>query len=307
MTFPSVSPFTPAKLYGSNGDLRRTRAHGTLFLPPGRHAPGSVPAVILLHGASGVQWAREMTYARQFAAMGVAALVVDAFDARREWAYGFVDRLIKITETMLVADAYAGLAYLKSVPMVDPGRVAMMGFSYGAMASMYAMNARFAATFANVLGTGETRFAAHIAYYGPCIARFSDPKTTGAPLLMLYGTRDELIDPERCAEVADDLRKGGSNVRIVAYEGAVHQWDGSRPLMSIGRILAPCRLRVEADGTVRDRRTLLPMTGELMRKVIIGLCVSSKPYMIGRDPKVRARSNAEVGRFLRRAFDRRGG
>lgn len=302
-----MSPFTPADLYKPGDELRRTQASATLFLPPGRHAPGSVPAVILLHGASGVMWAREMAYARQFAAMGVAALVVDAFGARSDWAQGFVDRLIKITETMLVADAYAGLGHLKSVEMIDPERVAMMGFSYGAMASMYAMNDRFANTFAKLFDLGDTRFAAHVAYYGPCIARFADSKTTGAPLLILYGTRDELIDPARCAEIAGDLRKGGSTVRITAFEGAVHQWDGSRPLMRIGRILAPCRFQVEEDGTVRDRRTYLSMSGELMRKVIIGLCVSSKPYLIGRDAKVRARSNAAVGRFLKQVFDARGG
>ncbi|MEQ8694980.1 MAG: dienelactone hydrolase family protein, partial [Bauldia litoralis] len=307
VTFPSVSPFTPADLYKPDDGLRRTRASAVLFLPPGRHAPGSVPAVILLHGASGVMWAREMTYARQFASMGVAALVVDAFGARSDWAQGFVDRLIKITETMLVADAYAGLTYLKSIKAIDTKRVAMIGYSYGAMASMYAMNERFANTFAKVLGVGDTRFAGHIAYYGPCIARFADSKTTGAPLLMLYGTRDELIDPKRCAEIAADLRKGGSAVRMTAYQGAAHQWDGPRPLMRIGRILAPCRFRVEEDGTVRDRRTLLPMSGELMRKIIIGLCVSSRPYLIGRDAKVRARSNAAVARFLRQVFGERGG
>ncbi len=305
--FPSISPFTPAELYQPGKAVRRTEALAYLFLPHGRRAPGSVPAVVLLHGASGVMHAREITYARQFAAMGVAALVVDVFGARRKWATGFVSRLLKITETMLVADSYAALAYLKTIRMIDPQRVALMGFSYGAMASVYAMNAHFADEFARRLGVGETRFAAHVSYYGPCLARFSDTRTTGAPLLMLYGTRDELIDPERCAEIAGDLRKGGSRVRIVAFKGAVHQWDGPRPLMHIGRILARCRFRVERDGTVRDRRTFLPMTGELMRKIILGLCVSGRPYLIGRNDAVRAKSDAVVGRFLQRVFTDRGG
>ena len=38
------------------------------------------------------------------------------------------------------------------------------------------------------------RFAGPVAFYGPCIARFADSRTTGAPLLMVYGEKDELID-----------------------------------------------------------------------------------------------------------------
>ena len=51
---------------------------------------------------------------------------------------------------------------------------------------------------AALMAPGGERFAAHAAFYGPCIARFADPHTTGAPLLILYGTDDALIDPVRC-------------------------------------------------------------------------------------------------------------
>ena len=93
-----------------------------------------------------------------------------------------------------MADAYAGLRFLLTRPEIDPERVALIGFSYGAMATMYALSANVAALMAPA---GE-RFAAHAAFYGPCIAEFADPRTTGAPLLMLYGTGDALIDPARC-------------------------------------------------------------------------------------------------------------
>ena len=72
--------------------------------------PGS--SSIWLHGSAGVQSARELTYARQFAAMGVAALVVDTYGTRRQPDWGFVDRVVNITESMMIADAYAGLRFL---------------------------------------------------------------------------------------------------------------------------------------------------------------------------------------------------
>jgi dienelactone hydrolase len=297
VAFPSRSPFSPADL-APGGAAPATEARATLFLPPGRPKPRSVPAVIMLHGSGGVLWAREITYGRQFAAMGIAALVVDAFASRREMASGFIDRLLNITETMMLADAFAGLDYLARRPEIDADRVALIGFSYGGMATMYAMNARLS----EQLGAGR-RFAAHVAFYGPCIARFADTRTTGAPLLMLYGTADILIDRGRCEEVADDMRRGGSAVDIIAYEGAPHQWDGGWGRRLIGRNLAPCRIEVERDGTARDQRTLLPMSGPTLRRIILGLCVANEPYLIGSDEAVRARSNLDMGRFLARALN----
>ncbi len=299
ITFPSASPFSPAE-FADLAEAPKATARATLFMPPGRHKARSLPAVIMLHGSGGVLWAREMTYGRQLAAMGAAALVIDAFASRRELGTGFVERLLNITESMLIADAYAGLRYFaEQHPAIDPERVALVGFSYGAMASMYAMNHRVAAQ----LGRG-LKFAGHVAFYGPCIARFSDKRTTGAPLLYLYGTADILIDRARCEHFAGDLRKGGSAVEIIAYKDAPHQWDGGWGRRTIGRTMHACRLRVERDGTVRDLNTFLPMTSPFTRKLILGLCASGPPYPIGSDEEVRAQSNRDLGRFLARAFGR---
>lgn len=297
--FPSHSPFTLDDVGAGPEDDPPTEAIGTLFLPPDASPEAPVPAVVLLHGASGVQSVRELTYGRQFAAQGVAALVVDAFGARRDRATRFIDRLIEITEAMLLADAYAALDYLASRPEIDGARVALIGFSYGGMAATYAAYAQVAEVYA----PGGRRFAGHVAFYAPCIAEFEDTRATGAPLLMLYGTGDAIVDPERCAEVANRLERGGTRVDMIAYPGAYHQWDGrfGTPRM-IGRNLADCHLVVEDDGSVYDAHWLLPMAGPLTRKIILGLCSASEGYMIGRDDSVRARSNRDMGRFLERVF-----
>ncbi|MBM3545523.1 MAG: dienelactone hydrolase [Alphaproteobacteria bacterium] len=296
--FPSTSPFTPADI----GDAEPTTAQGRLFLPSGTLAPRSVPAVIMLHGSGGVLWARELTYGAQLATMGVAALVVDSFAPRRDRATTFVERLLEITESMVLADAYAALAFLADRPEIDPTRVVLAGFSYGAMSTMYALQAQVA----EKLAPSGLRFAGHVAFYGPCIARFEDRRTTGAPLLMLYGTGDELIDPDRCRQIAEDMREGGSAVETIAYNGAVHQWDGGTPLRPIGRLLNPCRFIVERDGTVRDDRTGLAMGGPFLRKISLFLCVENRPYMMGADAEIRALSNRDLGRFLTRVFGRPG-
>src|SRR5262245_33420703 len=136
VSYPSRSPFALV-FAGGNGngeEAPATEARATWFAPRGL-APGErAPAVVMLHGSGGVLSARELAYGREFAAAGVGALVVDSFAARREVATSFTDRLIRITETMLMADAYAGLGWLAAQPEIDPRRVALIGFSYGGMA-----------------------------------------------------------------------------------------------------------------------------------------------------------------------------
>ena len=301
VSWPSNSPFTPEHIGAGPGDNPPTPALGSLYLPSGNHAARSLPAVVLLHGSGGVLSMRELTYAAQLSAMGVAALVVDSFSARRDRGTEFLERVLNITETMMLADAYSGLAFLATRPEIDPDRVVLTGFSYGAMATIYGLYAQIA----DRLAPGGLRFAGHVAFYGPCIARFEDSRTTGAPLLMLLGGEDAITDEHRCAEIADDLRAGGSHVETIVYAGAVHQWDGAFERRPIGRNLRCCSLYIQRDGTIRDLRTKLAMTGPLSRKIILGLCtLFAGPYPIGRDDHVRALSNADWGRFLARIFAR---
>ncbi len=275
-----------------------TTIHGTLFLPPGPHAPHSLPAVVMLHGSSGVLAARELTYGKQLAAMGIAVLVADSFGGRRDRGSSYIERLLNITETMLVADGYAALNHLAARPEIDPHRVVLVGFSYGAMATMYALMTEVA----DRMAPAGLRFAGHVEFYGPCIARFADHRTTGAPLLMLYGGDDQVVDNARCTAFADDLRAGGSKVDVIVYPGAVHQWDGAFGRRLIGRNVASCDFEVQRDGSVQDRGNGFVMSNQPMRELLLSMCVTDRPYPIGRDDAVRQQSDRDFGRFLARVF-----
>lgn len=299
--FATRSPFALADAGNGDEAAPPTPGRATLYLPRSYSRERPSPAVVMLHGAGGVLGARELTYGPQFAAMGIAALVVETYAARRDRATTFTERLIEITEAMFLADAFAALDWLGQEPAIDSGRVALMGFSYGGMVALLAAFEQVARAFA----PNGRRFAAHIAFYGPCIARFRDRRATGAPVLMLYGTADEIVDPKRCAEVMRDLESGGASVRTIAYPGAYHQWDGGfGGPYRIGRTLNDCRLTVEEDGIARDDNTWLAMSGSFTRKIILGLCAGSGGYLIGRDDAVRAQSNRAVAEFLARAFAR---
>ncbi len=293
--FPSASPFTLAE---AAEDPERAVGVGLLFRPP-TPAAGPTPAVVLLHGAGGVSRARELTYARQFAAKGWTALVVDVFGARVAPGTGFTDRLLNVTEAMFLADAYSALRYLGDKPEVDPARVALVGFSYGGMVATFALHAQVQAAYA---GPNE-RFRAHAAFYAPCIARFEDVSTTGAPFLMLYGTDDAIVDPARCDAVLDDVTTGGSRVALEVYEGAAHRWDSGPRDWQAPRGLAGCRFRVAADGRVRDERTLLTLDGYVARTLALAWCADDDGYRIRGDAAVRAQSDAALEQFLENAFD----
>ncbi|MEZ5670708.1 MAG: alpha/beta fold hydrolase, partial [Alphaproteobacteria bacterium] len=297
VTFASSDPFSLHDAAAGTALPRDVQA--TLFVPDEAGAARPVPAVVLLHGAGGVQAVRETTYARQLAAQGIAALVLDVFGNRRDVATGFTARVLNITEAMFLADAYGALRYLDARADVDGERVALVGFSYGGMATVYAVYAQVAEIFA----PGGPRFAGHAAYYAPCIAEFERVQTTGAPVLMMWGTADAIVDPDRCAETIADLRAGGSAVEAIAFDGAFHQWDGGFATpRTIGRDLSPCALRVAADATTRDVRLGLEMNGPLTRRAILATCVRNEPYMIGADDAVRAQSTAALSRFLNATF-----
>lgn len=297
--FESRDPFTPADIPHAPS---RT-VGGQLFLPVQARPDHSTPAVVLLHGSAGLVAERGERYGRELAAMGVAVFVVETYGSRPDLGAGFIQRVLNITETMFVADAYAALGYLATRPEIDARHVALAGFSYGGMATTYALYAQMADALAPRGADGKPLFfAGHVAFYAPCIARFRDSRTTGAPLLMLYGQEDELMIPRRCEQVADDLRRGGSAVTITTYPGAVHQWDGHMPRGVIGRHLGDCSFMVGPKGGVTDANTGLPMTGPFLRKIILGLCTTAKPYPIGQDEAVRRQSNRDFGAFLARVF-----
>ncbi len=291
----SSDPFTAAEI----GRAPRRDVPALLYLPPDASPSHRVPAVVLLHGSVGNTGERGRRYGAPLAALGVAVLVPETYGARADLGRSFIGRALHITETMFDADAYAGLRTLAADPEIDASRIALVGFSYGGMATEYAM---YRTVADRLVPPSGPHFVAHVAYYAPCIARFDDSRTTGAPLLMMYGGKDQLIHPARCEQVAGDLRRGGSAVTVTVFPNAVHQWDGELAPRLIGRHLADCAFRVARDGTVHEAHTGIAMTGPLTRGLILLACTGSRPWPIGRDPAVASQSDGDLERFLASAF-----
>jgi dienelactone hydrolase len=128
------------------------RCAAWLYVPD---SVGRVPVVVLAHGWTGVREQRLDAYAERFAGAGLAALV---FDYRHFGASsGQPRQLLDINRQL--ADWAAAIAFVRSRPEIDPGRVALWGtsFSGGHVIETAARDRQIAAVVAQVPFTDGLR------------------------------------------------------------------------------------------------------------------------------------------------------
>ncbi|NWG47405.1 MAG: dienelactone hydrolase family protein [Alphaproteobacteria bacterium] len=289
----SAGPRTLEDAAAGRGRSVRILAH--LFLPD---KASSAPAVVVSHGLAGPKPVRELAYGCWLAEQGHVALVLDSYGGRGMSNRSDGVRALMVTEAMLLADAFAGLDALRRLPMVDPARIGLMGFSYGGMVTLLAAYEQIASVFR---GEGPG-FAAHVSFYGCSIPRLDDPGTTGAPALILVGANDANVSLTRTRLIAGDLGRGGSPVELHVLPEAFHQWDGAdlTPRRKIPS-LRPLALRVD-DWYRTHGPAGLRMTGISSRMLMMLLGVDLRGYVIKRDDLMRARTDRLTRRFLHRSL-----
>ena len=162
LSFPSMTLTDQQFLTGQKEGKLVTMA-GELRLP--RPGTDRLPAVVLLHGSGGVS-GNVLDWEQDLNAMGVATFVIDSFTPR-----GIVNTLndqSQLGRTTMIVDAYRALDVLSRHPRIDPTRIALMGFSRGGQAALYASLKRFQ----RLQGIAGQEFAAYIAFYPPCNTTF---------------------------------------------------------------------------------------------------------------------------------------
>ena len=269
-----------------DGAAPRLAIQAELYLPSGHDAP--LRAVVVSEGLGGLQDARERRYGRFLAENGIAALVIDSFASRGAGERGDLGRAVHVTESMMTADAFAGLRYLADHELVDASRIHIAGFSYGGMTAMLTAYRQLADLFL----PGGPRFAGHVSYYGCTVPRLDDPRTTGAPVTMLLGGLDRNVSIPRCKDIAEDLRRGGSDVAVQLFEGAYHQWDGDDETKRwVAANLARCSMRLSYDHEIREERTGIRVRGRVTRTALLTMWANPLGYTILRDRDVTRRSD----------------
>ena len=198
--------------------------------------PGPFPAVVVMHDCSGLgpgssgapgRWAKELV------ARGYVVVIPDSFTTRG--LPGGIctvppsQRRANVTPERRAGDAYAALAYTRSLPYVDGRRVGIMGGSHGGSTTVATMLAPPPA------GAG---FAAAVALYPRCDLHAGVYRPV-APLLILIGEKDDWTPAEPCRKLADAARAAGHPVAIKVYPGAHHSFDSPNRVRYVAARINP--------------------------------------------------------------------
>jgi len=202
-----------------------------VYKPAGR---GPFAAVVIHHTCGGVQehigdWTKQLLQA------GYAVLVLDSLTQRNLQSICKPPLAVRTIEGTL--DAYRALEHLAAQPYIDKERIALLGFSWGAMSALLASREDIARRLPRE--RKELKFRAVAAAYphcfipavptprGPVAVDYLGPDTD-RPLLILMGENDEESPAKFCLPRLEALKAKGANVEWHVLANATHAWDNKR-------------------------------------------------------------------------------
>jgi dienelactone hydrolase len=185
------------------------------------------PAVVVVHTFGGYLESNEGWHAAQLRKAGFATLTYDSFAARGMSEASMVASREGPPMASGVADAYAALDILARHPRIDADRIAIVGFSFGGEVAHLTAFERLH----RALAPGQSRFAAHVAYYpaGNYGTAAEGGAYTGAPILLLLGEKDDNLPVAKATEYLAYARAAGypAPIEVLIYPGAYHAWTVS--------------------------------------------------------------------------------
>ncbi len=236
-------------------DGKAARIGAELRLPPGTNR---IPAVVLIHGSGGVGanvdgWAQELN------SIGIAALILDTFTGR-----GITQTITdqsQLSSFSMIVDAYKGLELLSHHPRIDPQRIAVMGFSKGGFAALYASMKRFQ----KIWVPSGLEFAAYIPFYTRCDTPYIDDENlSDHPIRFFHGAADDYVPVEPTKLYVERLKRAGKDVQLTVYEGARHSFDNplNPPVLPFPEAILSnnCRRQEKEPGTILNLDTGKPFT-----------------------------------------------
>jgi dienelactone hydrolase len=247
---PVAFPSADATLTGG----APTALDGLLWRPAG---PGPFPAIVMLHGCSGMRdragrlGARHADWAERFHRLGYVVLHVDSFRPRG------VESLCDTPTSARVArasrerplDAIGALAWLQAQGFVRADRVGLLGWSNGGETTLWTVRVDAAAR------PPGPDFAAAVAFYPGCRSSRDSGWATRVPLLVLNGDADDWTPAAPCAELARRARAGdGGAVELVIYPGAYHDFDAPGTATRVRTGIATTKSGTATIGTDAEAR-----------------------------------------------------
>lgn len=195
--------------------------------------PGPFPAIVLFHQCGGLRdrsWqnASMLEWARIAVAHGYVALLIDALGPRNAGSV-CMGAQGGVTFVRGARDAFQAAAHLRKFDFVDKRRVALSGYSWGAMVGALAA----AKGFREGLSPDEG-FNALVSFYPGCFQ--IRPPNGGTPydivrsdidrpLLVLMGADDTETPAMQCEARLGIAKFAGAPVQWHIYPETTHCWD----------------------------------------------------------------------------------
>jgi dienelactone hydrolase len=194
--------------------------------------PGPFPALVLHHQCGGLrrgQWRNQSMreWAVKAVNRGYVVLLIDSLGPREvDWVCMGPKGGVNLGRG--VRDALQGASHLRKFPFVDAGRIAHVGYSWGAMVGLLANSRSF-----RYFMESSANFAAYVSFYPGC---FTVKRPDGSPFdivrsdldsrhLVLMGGKDTETPADDCAARLAAAKTVGAPVEWEIYAGATHCWD----------------------------------------------------------------------------------
>ncbi len=202
-----------------------------LFRPEGQ---GPFPAVVALHNCTGLSnrsgtfGARYRDWGERLSKAGYVVLMPDSNGSRGVGSQCTTRARAIRNDRERVADANAARAWLQSQSWVAPDRVALLGWSSGAIAALWAVRAR---AQLQPQSKDNPDFRSAVAFYPGCRRLSNAAWSARVPILILIGRADDQASAATCQQMVAGARGRSAQVEIHVYPGAHHDFDHpNRPL-----------------------------------------------------------------------------
>ncbi len=177
------------------------------------------PGVLVVHEWYGLN-DYAMKRADQLAELGYVAFALDMYGkgvrAAGNDEAGALAGKYKSDRPLMRARAQAGLDVLKKYSLVDPRRVAAIGYCFGGTTVL-----EMARAGADVAGV--------VSFHGGLDT--PEPQSTSTiktKVLVLHGADDPLVPPKEIAVFHEEMQRSGADWQMMYYGGAVHSFTNQQ-------------------------------------------------------------------------------
>jgi carboxymethylenebutenolidase len=183
--------------------------HGMLYTPPGK---GQFPALIVIHEYWGLNdWIKEQ--ASKLSDQGYVALAVDLYRGKVADNPDLAHELMRgVPEDRVKRDLHAAFEFLQSQPNVKKNRIGSIGWCMG---GGYSLD----------VALQEPTLAADVINYGHLATDAEALKKINAPILGIFGGKDQGIPPEDAKKFEATLKQLGKRVEIKIYPDVGHAFE----------------------------------------------------------------------------------